>query len=129
MKKKIALSLISSFIVTGSAFADFSMVDPIDFTGEAYFAPAVPTVNSSDAMTKKTNSKETIPPLKNLRLRLEERAKYRDAINYELAPTAKDLYESETVDTNNEVSEYASSEEKEVFEEKFDDEVNLDAPK
>ena len=129
MKKKIALSLISSFIVTGSAFADFSMMDPIDFTGEAYFAPAVPTVNSSDTITKKTNSKETIPPLKNLRLRLEERAKYRDAINYELAPTAKDLYESETVDTNNEVSKYASSEEKEVFEEKFEDEVNLDAPK
>lgn len=128
MKKRIVLILLTSFIATNSVKAEFTELDPIDFTGEAFFTQAMP-VTTSDASSAKRKGKETLPPLKRLRLRLQENAKHRDAINNELAPTAKDLYESETADANTDISKYASNEEKEIFDETFDSEVNLDAPK
>ena len=98
MKKKIALILFSSFVITGSAFADdFSYMDPVDFTGEAFFVPASSTTTTSSTPIKNNgSSSETMLPLKKLRLQIQEKIKYRDAVNSELAPTAKDLYESET---------------------------------
>ena len=127
MKKKLALTLISSLVLTNSVLAEFDVMDPVDFTGDAFFMPASVSTTSTPTAVKKNNDDETLPPLKNLRLRIQEKAKYRDAINSELAPTAKDLYDSETVGKNIDVSEYTSQEEKEIFDENFDSEVNLEA--
>ena len=115
MKNKLVLTLISSLILTNSVFAEFDAMDPVDFTGDALFMPATATMSSTNtAVERGGSSSETLPPLKNLRLRIQEKLKYRDAINSELAPTAKDLYDSETVGENTEVSEYTSQEEKEI---------------
>ena len=39
MNKKLAAILISSLITANIAFADYSFVDPADFTGDAFFVP------------------------------------------------------------------------------------------
>lgn len=132
MKRKFILTLISSLLITNSVFAEQSGLEAIDFTGEAFFIPASPIADSPntratsnmfyDTEEPDDSHHGTTPPMKNLRLKLQERAKYRDAINSELAPTAKDIYESETADINLETSEYASSQ----IEENFDESIDLE---
>ena len=82
------------------------------FTGEAFFAPAIsqPTSNTG---VKKSSSKDrkTIPPVKLLRLKLQEKSKQRDSVRYELAPTAQNIYEGEV-----ETSDYASKDVEDNFE-------------
>ena len=39
MNKKLVAILISSLITANTAFADYSFVDPADFTGDAFFIP------------------------------------------------------------------------------------------
>jgi len=132
LNKRIALVLISSLIVTASANAEYSYMETSDFTGEAFFLP--PSITREDTATNSVvrddedqGSTHTAPPFKNLRMKIQERAKYRDAINSELAPTAKDLYESETVENNTDVSEYASQDEEEKFEDNtFENEMDLE---
>lgn len=124
MNKKIALTLISSLIITNTAFANYDYLETSDFTGEAFFIPAS---SIAETKTKSTTSEKkqhgTTPPLKKLRLKIQERAKYRDAINSELAPTAKDLYDSETTDINTETSKYASQD----VEESFNEDTNFES--
>ena len=114
MKKKILFTLITSLIVSNATYAYFDFEDTSDFTGEAFFSTATSGTQNVESKTEKEN-RHTTPPLKDLRLKLQEKAKYRDLVNSELAPTAKDLYESETADINTEISKYASQENEETI--------------
>ena len=113
MRDKFIHSFLIFSLASAPVYADFDFVQESDFTGEAFFAPAIsqPANNSG---VKKSSSKDraTIPPVKLLRLKLQEKSKQRDSVRYELAPTAQDIYEGEV-----ETSEYASKEVEDNFEE------------
>ena len=59
-----------------------------------------------------TEDRHTTPPIKQLRMKLQERAWEKQQRNLELAPTANDIYEGEI-----ETSKYAPKDEPEIFEE------------
>ena len=115
MKKKLALLFISSLIVTCSANADFAFTEESDYTGEAFFTP--PSNEKPVKVEKDRDSSHSVPPLKLLRLKWQDRAKKQEQKRYELAPTAADLYTGEV-----ETSEYASQE----IVDNFDEETNPD---
>lgn len=115
MKKRIATIFIVSVFLTNPVKANDVYGSVGDYTGEAFFAqPSIPQqmypTNSSTTSSK--DDHYTIPPIKQLRMKLHERAIEKEQRNYELAPTAEDLYKGEI-----ETSEYASKEVKEDFEE------------
>ena len=89
MKKKLTLFLISSLIATASARADFSFTEASDFTGDAFFEP--PTAQKS-VEKKQNEDRHTMPPVKQLRLKIKSKLKQREQKNYELAPTADSVY-------------------------------------
>lgn len=110
LKKRIALLFISSFITANAAFADISFTNPDDYTGEAFFTP--PALQKNSSAHKSSNVKnKTIPPLKKLRLMIQENSQKREQRNFELAPTAEDVYSAGT-----ETSEYISKEPEDDFE-------------
>ena len=116
MKKRFATIFITSLVLTYPAKADMGIGTVGDFTGEAFFAP--PSIQQQLYPTSTTSNKEaveghhTTPPIKQLRLKLQERAFEKEQRNYELAPTAEDLYQGEI-----ETSKYASKEIEDNFEE------------
>ena len=110
MKNKILISLISSLIITNVSYADFAYSEPADFTGEAFFS--MPGVEKNTKVGNEKEDKGTIPPIKQLRLKLKNNAKKREMINSEYAPTPKDVYAGET-----ETSDYASKEPEDDFDE------------
>ena len=114
MKKKLTLLLITSIVATASVKADFAFSEASDFTGEAFFTP--PTLEEAKP-EKKHHSAESIPPIKRLRLMWKNKMHQRDMRNYELAPTAADIYTGEVGR-----SEYAS---KELVDD-FDEEMSPD---
>lgn len=114
MKKKLTLFLISSLIATASARADFSFTEASDFTGDAFFEP--PTAQKS-VEKKQNEDRHTMPPVKQLRLKIKSKLKQREQKNYELAPTADSVYSGRT-----ETSEYASKD----LSENFDEEITPD---
>ena len=124
MKNKIINTALIFSLITIPSYADFAFTEESDFTGEAFFRPAGSQPATS---SKKTSSKEhgTIPPIKLLRLKLQEHKKNKDTIRYELAPTAEDVYKGEV-----ETSEFASKEIEDNFEqiqsEDLDTDLNFD---
>ena len=114
MKKKLAIFLISTLFITNSAYADFGFDTAEDYTGEAFFEPADSVQNRSfvQAPEGEKKDKHTIPPIKQIRLKIQDHQSKSEAKRYELAPTASDIYEGEI-----ETSKYSSQEVEENFEE------------
>ena len=118
--------------ITNPARADFGFDTASDYTGEAFFAPADSiSIDVGPQSEASKEDKHTIPPLKQLRLKLQEHQDRRDAKRFELAPTASDIYTGEI-----ETSKYASKEQEEDFEEMIapdgfesDEEMVLEAEK
>lgn len=109
MKKKLIIALISSIVASNSVWADFAFSEASDYTGEAFFSPAV---KENVKESNKPSAKETIPPVKLLRLKLKQTFKKKEDMKFELAPTAADVYSGEVG-----ISEYASKELVDDFEE------------
>ncbi|MBE7711760.1 MAG: hypothetical protein E7Z92_06455 [Cyanobacteria bacterium SIG31] len=111
MKKKLTTTFIISMAMSIPAFADFAFTEQSDFTGEAFFTPYVAEPQPKAKKHSEANS-GTIPPVKLIRMSIQEKLKNRDAKRYEFAPTAQDIYEGEL-----ETSDYASKEVEDDFEE------------
>ena len=113
MKKRI-ISLLSISLVTANiAFAEYSLIDPSDFTGDAFFTP--PSIQEQkQAQAKAPSRKASLPPLKKLRLKIKKKLNEKNAGKMELAPVApsEDVYAAGT-----ETSEFASKDLKEEFDE------------
>ncbi len=112
MNNKIITILIAFLITANTAFADYSFIDPDDFTGDAFFAP--PEVVVEPEKTKKSVRKASMPPIKKLRLIVKQKMREREAKKYQYAPMApeEDIYAVRT-----ETSEYSSKDLKEDFDE------------
>lgn len=113
MNKKLVALLISSLVAANAVFADYSFVDPADFTGDAFFIPPAIKEQQENA-SNAPQRKATLPPLKKARLILKKKLKERDAKKYEQAPTAPtdDIFSAEAS-----TSEYAIKDLKENFDE------------
>ena len=129
MKKKFVVLFLSLLILL-PVNANYGFDSPADYTGEAFFAP--PSLEQSkqnylntgmqfQEETHSSSSDKTIPPIKQLRLRLQERERAKVQKMYELAPTAEDVYSGEI-----ETSEYVSQDRKDEFEDFNSDEFDTD---
>lgn len=116
MKKRLTLLLISTLFITSSVYANFGFDTEADYTGEAFFAPADSTESNVKSNGEKSETKVdqsgTVPPIKQLRLKLQDHIDRKEAKKFELAPTAKDVYSGEI-----ETSKYASQEIEDNFDE------------
>ncbi len=113
MNKRIVAILISSLIAANAVFADYSFVDPEDFTGDAFFVP--PAVRAKE--NQESNApvrKATMPPVKKARLILKKKLRERENKKFQYAPSAPqdDIYSAKT-----ETSEFVSKDLKEEFDE------------
>lgn len=113
MKKRLTLTLISSLIIINSACADLAFTDPADFTGEAIFQSPSQKVKTSEVGD--SSSHHTTPPIKQLRMMLQERSLQKELMKNELAPTASDLYSGEVG-----TSDYASKDLVDNFDENIE---------
>lgn len=123
MKKKILTLLICSLALTLSARADFGFSDEFDTTGDAYFEPYYEHPYTFEHK-KKHISNPTMPPVKKLRLNIQNKLYENAAKNMELAPTAPEGDSIYTSDSQ--TSEYASKELKDDFEEMTPDGFEAD---
>lgn len=128
MKNKISLLLILSLASVLSVNADMEITgnpDYVDFTGESFFrTPSQMQQNFDQAPAEPTNSKNsrgTTPPIKQLRLKVQDKIKQHNEMKYELAPTPAEKYEGEVS-----TSEYASKEIKDEFDETVPDGFEAD---
>ena len=124
LKNKLAILLITILFFTGAAQADFdSGIDGADFTGEAFFEPfgnqdsqiVGPSEDNvvggqSAVAMKKPKGNKTVPPIKQLRIKIMNAMIRRSNNSNELAPTGAKPYEGET-----DFSEYSSQEVTENF--------------
>lgn len=113
MNKRIVAILISSLVAANAAFADYSFVDPEDFTGDAFFVP--PAVRAKEEQTSKNPvRKASMPPVKKARLILKKKLREHENKKFEYAPMAPqdDIYSAKT-----ETSEFVSKDLKEEFDE------------
>ncbi len=113
MNKRIVAILISSLIAANAAFADYSFVDPEDFTGDAFFVP--PAVRAKEGQASKAPvRKASMPPVKKARLILKKKLREHENKKFEYAPMAPqdDIYSAKT-----ETSEFVSKDLKEEFDE------------
>lgn len=122
MKKKLSLLFISALILTTSANANVDYSEVSDYTGDSFFS--APTVQENENVDKQHSSSGTTPPLKQLRLKMQENQIKKEQKEFELAPTASDIYSGEV-----ETSQYASQEVEENFEESYiDNEFEVEEP-
>ena len=123
MKRKIITLSILSLFFTLSAKADFVMPDNLESASDAFFIPS--STYSSDYLTpaKPREKGGTIPPIKKLRLNIQNWQYENSLKNTELAPTPKEesIYSVETS-----TSEYVSKEETEDFEDMTPDGFEAD---
>lgn len=113
MNKRIVAILISSLIAANAAFADYSFVDPEDFTGDAFFVP--PAVRAKEGQASKAPvRKASMPPVKKARLILKKKLREHENKKFEYAPMAPqdEIYSAKT-----ETSEFVSKDLKEEFDE------------
>ena len=122
MNRKILTLLITSLILTLQVKADFAYSDGMDFTGEAFFESTVGSYSSNNNKKEHTSS-PTVPPLKVLRLNIQNKLDEKAAKKTELAPTMEEpsIYASDKG-----TSEYASKEVKDEFEEMVPDGFEAD---
>ena len=115
MKIKITTALISALFIASTAFAEPALMNVEDFTGEAFFTPATPRVDESDKGSDSASGRKTTPPpLKQLRLTVQDKMRERHEKQTQLAPTDPNagIYKSEK-----DTSDYASKEVEENFDE------------
>ena len=125
MKKKFTtLSIL--FLLTGvlSANADIGFADGYDYTGEAYFESPVQHKDLSADTSEKRSVEHTMPPLKRMRLNIQNKLYDNSLKNMELAPVAPPEPSIYLRDT--ETSEYASKEVKDEFEDMAPDGFEAD---
>ena len=112
MKNKVSRFFITTLLLGFMNLAyGFDTVE--DYTGEAFFEPAstnTPKFSGAPSPNESSESKHTVPPIKQLRQKLKARSLERAQSSLELAPTASDLYAGEI-----ETSEYASKEIEDEF--------------
>ena len=113
MNKKFTTLLIALFLTVNTVFAEYSFVDPSDFTGDAFFTPPAVQLEQEKKESGVPQRTPTLPPIKKARLLIKKKLKERDAKNMQYAPVApqEDITGAE-LDT----SEYASKEIEENFE-------------
>ena len=119
MKNKIilTLTLTITLLLANTAYSEAFSDIQADYTGDSFFTPA-PLLNSQEEQEVQErdnkNRKKTIPPLKRLRLTLQQKARERQANETQLAPTDPNasIYNSET-----DTSDYVSKEVEENFDE------------
>lgn len=130
MKKRLATLLITTFAITYPVSAEFGFDTAADYTGEAFFAPPSLSKSAQSNIYEKNQyyddgpseeTSHTIPPIKQLRIKLKDRERAKQQKMFELAPTATDLYSGEI-----ETSKYASQEVKEDFDEMTPDGFDSD---
>ena len=113
MNKKIITTLIISLFIANTSFAEYTYVDPSDYTGDAFF-----TNTSSESNTEKHNNgvsrSATTPPLKKARLMIQNKIETQKENKSQFAPTApvEGIYTN-----NNTTSEYASKDIQSEFDE------------
>ncbi len=115
MNKRIAIISLITFLTANTAFAEYSFVDPADFTGDAFFTPPAVRQQQEDAASNRPSRTPTMPPVKKARLLIKQKLKERHNKKIQLAPVApesNDIYAAET-----ETSEYASKDLEESFDE------------
>ncbi len=116
MKKKLLTLFITTLVLANAAFAEYSFVDPEDFTGDAFFTPPAFKLEEENkqTQTKKSSRDKTLPPVKQMRLLIKNKMKERSDKKLELAPVApqEDIYAAGA-----ETSDYASKDLDESFEE------------
>ena len=115
MKKRIATAFIISFLTANTGFAEYSFVDPADFTGDAFFTPPAVRQKQEDAAAGRPNRESTMPPVKKMRLMLKKKLDEKHDKKIQLAPVApegEDVYAADV-----ETSEYASKDIEENFDE------------
>ena len=120
MKNKITIALISALFIINAAYAESSLVDSSDFTGESFFKPSIlrDFPQEQTEQTKNNNSSSnknvTTPPVKLLREKIQASRQARIEKRSQLAPTDPNasIYNSET-----DTSDYVSKEVEENFDE------------
>lgn len=112
MKKRLITILSLALVTANTAFAEYSFVDPSDFTGDAFFAPATLEGSQVTSTEHKPLVKKSTPPLKKLRLKIKKKLRERDAKKNELAPMApsEDVFAAGA-----ETSDFASKDLKDEF--------------
>ena len=117
MNKKIVIAFILTLFTASAARADFSFVESGDFTGDSYFTSPIP--ENEPKKDKGISRTPTTPPIKKMRLMIQDKMEKDAADRSQLAPTDPDggIYNHET-----DASEYASKE----IEEKFDENMMPD---
>lgn len=123
MKKKILTLLILTLAFTLSAKADFEFSDEFDSTGDSYFDPSYEHPGVYQHRSSNKTSEPTVPPLKVLRLNLQNKIHDNAAKKMELAPVQS---ESSIYTSDSETSDYASKELKDDFEEMTPDGFEAD---
>ena len=126
MKSKLISLLIFLFILlTLPSRADYTISDSDDFTGEAFFRSPLPVTNQAPVVQKE--SKRTMPPIKKLRLKIQNTMDERaiKTLDSNLAPTAP-KQESHFADNNVDTSKYASDERVEEFDDMVPDGFEAD---
>lgn len=123
MKKKIVTFLILLFATVLSAKANFEMAESADITGDAFFIPSTGIVETSNEK-KYTKHEGTMPPIKRLRLNIQNKLDSRAAKNMELAPVKQEEEDIYSVETS--TSKYISKEEQEEFEDMTPDGFEAD---
>ena len=115
MKIKISTVLISALFIANSAFAGTSFTDPADYTGESFFTPAVIRAQRNESQSASASGqRQTTPPIKKLRLMIQDKMQARQEQRTQLAPTDPN---ASIYDSNTDTSDYASKEIKENFDE------------
>lgn len=120
MKNRFLILLILTLSVVTSASADEYFNDYSDYTGEVFFTPPSLIEKQKEEQDENASSKErTMPPLKKLRLTVQDKVNEAQEKKTQLAPTNPDdsIYNSDT-----ETSDYVSKE----IEENFDEDMMPD---
>lgn len=123
MNKKFKALFILLISATLPIRADFAYSDGADFTGEAFFEPADSSYSVNSNTDKKHVSNPTMPPIKVLRLNIQNKLNEKAVKNTELAPT---MEESSIYASDKGTSSYASKEIKDEFEEMTPDGFEAD---
>ena len=115
IKNKILLTALITIISANVSLADSAFMSKSDFTGDSFFRPPSfdNEINEGNEQSKSKNT-STTPPIKKLRLTIQEHARERNAKKLQLAPTNPD---ATIYDTKTETSDYASKEVEENFDE------------
>ncbi len=124
LRNRFIILLIFIFVLMLPAKADFDFSDGADFTGEAFFESSPSTQFSSNESKGISSGHKTMPPLKKLRLNIQNKLDERASSKAEFAPSAP-KEESHFVEDSTH-SEYVSEEKPDDFDEMLPDGFEAD---